>query len=48
MGQESSVVTHVFLNHAGTTLAIVVTVLWFVVLYGHRQYFSGIFVQRTQ
>ena len=38
---------HVFLNHAGAPLAIVVTVLWFIVFYGHRQYFSGIFTQRT-
>jgi putative oxidoreductase len=38
---------HVFLNPSGFALAIVVTVLWFVVFYGHRQYFSGIFVQRT-
>ena len=47
MGQESSVVTGVLLNHAGAPLAIVVTVLCFVVLYGHRQCFSGILVQRT-
>ena len=38
---------HVFLNPAGIALAIAVAVLWFVVFYGHRQYFSGIFVQRT-
>lgn len=38
---------HVFLNHAGAPPAIVVTVLWFVVFYDKRQYFSGIFVQRT-
>ncbi|SRR6266404_4635055 len=38
---------HVFLNHAGAPFAIVVTVLWFIVFYGHRQYFSGVFVQRT-
>lgn len=38
---------HVFLNQAGTPPAIVVTVLWFIVFYGQRQYFSGIFVQRT-
>jgi hypothetical protein len=38
---------HAFLNHAGAPLAIAVTVLWFVVFYGHRQYFSGIFVQRA-
>ncbi|HSE33177.1 MAG TPA: hypothetical protein VLA93_16500 [Pyrinomonadaceae bacterium] len=38
---------HVFLNPAGILMAVVVTVLWFIVFYWHRQYFSGIFVQRT-
>jgi putative oxidoreductase len=38
---------HVFLNHAGAPPAIVVTVLWFIIFYGKRQYFSGIFAQRT-
>src|SRR5213075_364114 len=38
---------HLFLNHAGAPLAIGVTVLWFVVFYGHRQSFSGIFVSRS-
>lgn len=38
---------HVFLNHAGAPPAIVVTVLWLIVFYAHRQYFSGVFVQRT-
>jgi uncharacterized membrane protein YphA (DoxX/SURF4 family) len=38
---------HVFLNPAGIALAIVVTILWFIVFYSHRQYFSGVFVQRT-
>ena len=38
---------HVFLNLTGIALAIVVVILWFIVFYGHRQYFSGIFVQRT-
>ena len=38
---------HLFLNLTGIAMAIVVTILWFVVFYGHRQYFSGIFVQRT-
>jgi hypothetical protein len=36
-----------FLNPAGIGLAIVVTLLWFIVFYGHRQYFSGIFAQGT-
>ncbi len=38
---------HLFLNLTGIGLAIVVTILWLIVFYGHRQYFSGIFVQRT-
>jgi uncharacterized membrane protein YphA (DoxX/SURF4 family) len=38
---------HVFLNPTGIALAIVVTILWLIVFYARRQYFSGIFVQRT-
>ena len=38
---------HVFLNLTGIALAIVVTVLWLIVFYAHRRYFSGVFVQRT-
>jgi putative oxidoreductase len=38
---------HAFLNPAGIGLAIGVTILWFTVFYGHRQYFSGLFVQRA-
>jgi putative oxidoreductase len=38
---------HVFLNQAGAGLATVVTILWSVVFYGRRQYFSGVFAQRT-
>lgn len=38
---------HLFLNPTGMGPAILVTVLWFVVFYGHRQHFSGIFVQRA-
>jgi len=38
---------HVFLNPIGAVPAAVVTVLWLIVFYGKRQYFSGIFVQRT-
>lgn len=38
---------HVFLNPSGIALAIVVVILWLIVFYGHRQHFSGIFVQRT-
>jgi putative oxidoreductase len=38
---------HVFLNTAGIAVAIVVAILWLIVFYWHRQYFSGIFVQKT-
>jgi putative oxidoreductase len=38
---------HVCLNPTGIGIAIVVTVLWFIVFYTQRQYFSGIFAQRT-
>ncbi|MEA2206567.1 MAG: putative oxidoreductase [Blastocatellia bacterium] len=38
---------HVFLNPSGAVPAAVVTVLWLIVFYGKRQYFSGIFAQRT-
>jgi len=38
---------HVFLNRTGIALAIVAAILWLIVFYAHRQYFSGIFVPRT-
>jgi len=38
---------HLFLNPSGAALAIVVVILWLIVFDAHRQYFSGIFVQRT-
>jgi uncharacterized membrane protein YphA (DoxX/SURF4 family) len=38
---------HLLLNPGGMVLALVVTVLWFIVFYAHRQYFSGIFVQKA-
>lgn len=38
---------HGFLNPAGVAPAIVATILWLIVFYGQRQYFSGIFTQRT-
>ena len=38
---------HIFLNPTGYALAIVVTILWFVVFYGYRQYFLSLFVQRA-
>lgn len=41
------VLYHLFLNPSGAVPAIVVVILWGIVFYGDRQYFSGIFVQRT-
>lgn len=38
---------HAFLNPAGRAMAIVVAILWLIVFYAHREYFSGIFAQRT-
>lgn len=38
---------HIFLMPAGIVLAVVATLLWFIVYYSYRQYFSGIFVQRA-
>jgi putative oxidoreductase len=38
---------HLLLNPSGIVMALVVTVLWFIVFYAHRQYFSGIFVQKA-
>ena len=38
---------HIFMLPAGVVLALVATILWFIVFYSYRQYFSGIFVQRA-
>ena len=38
---------HLLMNPAGMVNAIVVAVLWLIVFYAHRQYFSGIFVQKA-
>lgn len=38
---------HIFLLPAGIVLALVATILWFIVFYSYRQYFSGIFAQRA-
>ena len=38
---------HFFLFPSGAVVAIVVTILWGIVFYSHRQHFSGIFVQRA-
>ena len=36
---------HIFLLPAGIVMALVLTVLWFIVFYAYRQYFSGIFAR---
>ena len=41
------VLYHLFLNMTGVAMAIVVTILWVIVFYGYREYFSGIFVQKA-
>lgn len=38
---------HFLMAPSGILLAIVVTILWIIVFLSHRQYFSGIFVQRA-
>jgi putative oxidoreductase len=38
---------HIFMLPAGVVLALVATILWFIVFYSYRQYFSGVFVQRA-
>jgi len=38
---------HIFLWHPGFSIALVVAVLWFVLFFYYRQYFSGLFVQKT-
>ena len=38
---------HLLLNPSGIGMALLVTILWFIVFYAHRQYFSGIFVQKA-
>jgi putative oxidoreductase len=41
------VLYHVLMNPTGMVMAIVVVILWLIVFYVHRQYFSGLFVQRA-
>ena len=41
------VLYHLFLNRSGAAPAVVVVILWLIVFYAHRQYFSGIFAQRA-
>jgi uncharacterized membrane protein YphA (DoxX/SURF4 family) len=38
---------HLLMNPAGIVPGLVVTVLWLIVFYAYRQYFSGIFVSNA-
>jgi len=38
---------HLLMDLKGIPMAIVVTILWGIVFYRHRQYFSGLFAQKT-
>jgi putative oxidoreductase len=38
---------HLLMDLRGIPLAIVVTILWGILFYRNRQYFSGLFTQRT-
>ena len=38
---------HLLLDHTGASVAIVVTILWGILAFRHRQYFSSLFVQRA-
>ena len=38
---------HLFLNPGGAVVAVFVTVLWFIVFYAKRQYFSGVFASQS-
>jgi uncharacterized membrane protein YphA (DoxX/SURF4 family) len=38
---------HMLMDPKGLLMAIIVTILWAIVAYYHRQYFSGLFVQKT-
>ena len=38
---------HLLLNRTGIVIAIIVAILWFIVAFHCRKYFSGLFVQKT-
>ena len=38
---------HLLMDPKGIPLALVVAILWGIQVYRHRQYFAGLFVQRT-
>jgi len=38
---------HLLLARAGAPIALIVAILWGILFFRHRQYFSGLFLQRT-
>jgi putative oxidoreductase len=38
---------HLLMNREGLVMAILVAIFWGILAFRHRQYFSGLFVQRT-
>jgi putative oxidoreductase len=40
-------VYHLLMDLKGIPMAVIVTILWCIVAYQHRQYFSGLFTQKT-
>jgi putative oxidoreductase len=38
---------HLLMDRAGAPLAVIVTILWGLLFFRHRQYFSSLFVQRS-
>jgi putative oxidoreductase len=38
---------HLLMDLKGIPMAIIVTILWAIVFYRNRQYFSGVFAQKT-
>ena len=38
---------HIFLTFQGLSVAAVVAILWFILFFRYRQYFSGLFVQKA-
>jgi hypothetical protein len=39
---------HLLMDPKGLPLAVIVVILWFVVYFRYRKYFSGLFVQRAE
>jgi putative oxidoreductase len=38
---------HLLMNRQGLVMAILVAIFWGILVFRHRQYFSGLFVQKT-